>query len=167
MRNVMWPSGRSAALYTAALMAATLVVSGCAETQLGAQLAKSASRDNGQERGDPILNSDETIAPEEFDATGLTIWDGARTLQGVWVAHPLATTARRVRVVNTVTGETVEGAMFRRDPSLSGPSILVSSDAATGLGLKAGTPTALRIVALRDAAATPAATVATPTPAPA
>ncbi len=142
MRNVF----RSAAL----LAAVTLIASGCAETQLGVQLAKSASRDNDAQRGDPIVNSDATIAPEEFDAQGLTIWDGARTLQGVWVAHPLATRARRVRVVNIATGKTVEGAMFRRDPALSGPSILVSSDTANGLGLKPGAPTQLRIVALRD-----------------
>jgi cell division protein FtsN len=157
MRNMVRPM--------AFLTAASLLVSGCAETQLGLQLAKSAARDNTAPRDAPAVNSDATIAPEEFDATGLTIWDGARTLQGVWIAHPLANRARRVRVVNTVTGQTVEGAMFRRDPSLSGPSILVSSDAATGLGLKPGDPTALRIVALRDPAAQPAPVATTP-PAP-
>lgn len=148
------------------LAAASLLVSGCAETQLGLQLAKSAARDNQAPRDAPPVNNDSTIAPEEFDATGLTIWDGSRTLQGVWIAHPLANRARRVRVVNTVTGQTVEGAMFRRDPSLTGPSILVSSDAATGLGLKPGDPTALRIVALRDPSAQPASSVAAATPVP-
>jgi cell division septation protein DedD len=158
MRNMVRPA--------VFLAAASLLVSSCAETQLGIQLAKSASRDNTAPRDAAAINTDATIAPEDFDATGLTIWDGSRTLQGVWIAHPLANRARRVRVVNTVTGQAVEGAMFRRDPSLTGPSILVSSDAATGLGLRPGDPTTLRIVALRDPGAQPAPSAATVNTAP-
>ncbi|MGB0507019.1 MAG: SPOR domain-containing protein [Pikeienuella sp.] len=155
------------------ILAATLFVASCAETQLGAQIAKNAVRTDPEPRqaAEAANPTDPSLAPEEFDATGLTIWDGKLTLQGVWVAHPLAYRARRVRVVNSETGQLVEGAMFRRDPTLSGPSILVSSDAALNLGLKPGQPTELQIVALREEGfqqATSTATLpATTTPAPA
>lgn len=134
------------------LLTSAFFVSACAETQLGAQLAKNAVRAESDTRPAAAAANpaDPALAPEEFDATGLTIWDGKLTLQGVWVAHPLAYRARRVRVRNRETGRTVEGAMFRRDPTLSGPSILVSSDAALNLGLTPGRPTELQIVALRE-----------------
>lgn len=88
-------------------------------------------------------------APEIFDATGLAMWDGQRTLQGIWVAHPAAETARRVRIVNPETGLAVDGALFRRDDSLSGPPVLISSEAAAALGMRPGYPVELSIVALR------------------
>ena len=76
------------------------------------------------------------------------MWDGKRTLQGIWVAHPLATTARRVRIFNEVTGQAVDGALFKRDTAQGGPSVLISSEAATMLGLVPGESTELRIVAV-------------------
>ncbi len=87
-------------------------------------------------------------APKLFEATGTAVWDGKRTLQGVWVAHPEATSARRVRIYNTRTGAAVDGALFKRDPALTGPSVLVSSEAAQFLGLAPGDEVDLRIVAL-------------------
>src|SRR5690606_24385404 len=56
--------------------------------------------------------------PDLFEATGTATWDGKRTLQGIWVAHPLATSARRVRIINKATGAAVDGALFKRDPAL-------------------------------------------------
>lgn len=137
---------------TAIVLGLTLVVTGCAETQLGAQLAKSVARTTPAESPPaPVPTSaDPTLAPEAFNATGLTIWDGAATLQGVWFAHPLAQRAQRVRVRNVENELVVEGALFRRDPSVSGPSILVSSDAARGLGITPGAATELEIIALRE-----------------
>jgi hypothetical protein len=76
--------------------------------------------------------------PEAFHATGLALWDGTRTLAGIWIAHPMAQTARRVRLTNGETGVRVDAAMFRRDPNLSGPRIVVSSEAAERLGLTPG-----------------------------
>ena len=127
-----------------AVSGAALLAASCAETQLGAQAVKQVARNDAPASAGPEL------APDAFDATGLTIWDGASTLEGVWVAHPLAQRAQRVRVVNEENEIAIEGAMFRRDPTLSGPSILVSSDAARLLGLQPGVPTELRIIALRE-----------------
>lgn len=127
-----------------AVSGAALLTVACAETQLGAQAVKEVARSDA--RAEPV----QELAPDAFDATGLTIWDGASTLEGVWVAHPLAQRAQRVRVSNEENDIAIEGAMFRRDPTLSGPSILVSSDAARLLGLQPGVPTSLRIVALRE-----------------
>ncbi|MEO1494301.1 MAG: SPOR domain-containing protein [Pseudomonadota bacterium] len=90
-------------------------------------------------------------APELFDATGLAVWDGKRTLQGVWVAHPLATSARRVRIFNDANGLAVDGALFKRDSTLSGASVLISSEAAGLLKMDVDTPTKLRIVAVTPA----------------
>ncbi len=127
-----------------AVSGAALLAAACAETQLGAQAVKQVARSDAPSNAGPEL------APDAFDATGLTIWDGASTLEGVWVAHPLAQRAQRVRVTNEENDLAIEGAMFRRDPTLSGPSILVSSDAARLLGLQPGIPTELRIIALRE-----------------
>ena len=87
-------------------------------------------------------------APTIFEASGLALWDGKRTLQGIWVAHPLATTARRVRIFNEVNGQAVDGALFKRDTAQGGPSVLISSEAASMLGLVPGESTELRIVAV-------------------
>ena len=90
-------------------------------------------------------------APELFDGKGRATWDGRRTLRGVWVAHPLAQTARRVRIYNMDNGAVVDGALFKRDPSDEDNSLIISSDAATKLGLEPKTPSRLRIVAVRPA----------------
>lgn len=171
-------------------------LAGCAETQLGAQVAKSfaragatedggasgAAEADGAERGAAeardggpaaanggaeaprTASADPKLAPEVFDATGLTIWDGASTLQGVWFAHPLAQRAQRARIYNLKNGVEMEGALFRRDPSISGPSILLSSDAARALGVTPGDPTELRIVALREGPAARESVVAAAAP---
>ena len=90
-------------------------------------------------------------APELFDGKGRATWDGRRTLRGVWVAHPMAQTARRVRIYNMDNGAVVDGALFKRDPSDGDNSLIISSDAATKLGLEPKTPSRLRIVAVKPA----------------
>lgn len=138
-----------------AVSGAALLAASCAETQLGVQAVKEVAR------SDTKAQPTQELAPEAFDVTGLTIWDGASTLEGVWIAHPLAQRAQRVQVSNQENQIAIEGAMFRRDPTLSGPSILVSSDAARQLGLQPGVPTELRIIALREGVyAEPTATAA-------
>ncbi|MEM9060349.1 MAG: SPOR domain-containing protein [Pseudomonadota bacterium] len=137
----------------------------CAEIEVGAEVAKRISRSAGQSAGltattgtqlaqantetssqaiSPFLRP----APEIFEATGLAIWDGKRTLQGVWVAHPLASSARRVRIFNQDNGQAVDGALFKRDAAGGGASVLISSEAAQLLGMDVGTPAELRIVAV-------------------
>lgn len=88
-------------------------------------------------------------APDVFRHVGLGIWDGRTSLGGVWVAHPLAGQPERVLITNTITKQQIKGALFRKDSSLAGPSIQLSSDAARSIGVKPGEPTELEIVALR------------------
>jgi rare lipoprotein A len=96
------------------------------------------------------ISPDLVPEPAVFEATGSARWDGRRTLQGVWVAHPKASGVRRVRIYNAATGAIADGALFTRKATLSGPSILVSSEVATLLGMTPGVQTELRIVALSD-----------------
>ncbi|GAB4390130.1 SPOR domain-containing protein [Albidovulum sp.] len=107
-------------------------------------------------------------APEAFSMTGPALWDGRPSLGGVWVAHFQVRDPERVIIRNTSNGKSVVGALFRREREAPGPAIQVSSDAAEELGMQAGTPVELSIVALRrqeivvapPAAAEPEQTVA-------
>ena len=87
-------------------------------------------------------------SPEVFSATDEGLWDGRPSLGGVWVAHPDVTSPERVVIRNTATGREVTGALFRREREMPGPRIQVSSDAAAALGMVAGSPAELRVVAL-------------------
>lgn len=91
--------------------------------------------------------------PAIFDLTAQAVWDGGRTLRGVWVAHPLAKSARRVRIYNLQNGRAVDGALFSRDPVVSEAPVLISSEAAQRLEMVVGEPVELRIVAIRPAPA--------------
>jgi len=93
---------------------------------------------------DPALVPDPEAFSTELDA----VWDGLPTLQGVWVAHPLASRARRVRLTNEQTGAQVDGALFRRDPNQGGPTTVISSEAAEMLGIEPGAATPVSIVAI-------------------
>ncbi|MEL6169779.1 MAG: SPOR domain-containing protein [Pseudomonadota bacterium] len=88
-------------------------------------------------------------APEIFEATDRGLWDGRPSLGGVWVAHPNVVDPERAIIRNTASGEFVIGALFRKEIETPGPAIQVSSDAAESLGLVAGQPVELSIVALR------------------
>lgn len=90
-------------------------------------------------------------APEVFDAKGRAVWDGRRTLRGVWVAHPMAQSARRVRIYNLANGAVVDGALFKRDATAGGSPVLISSDAAAMLGMAPDEEAQLRIVAVKPA----------------
>ena len=152
------------AVLAMAVLAGLLPLAACAEIEVGAEVAKRVSRSVEQSSGLSAAtgtqlaqaNTDSSPqaispflrpAPEIFEATGLAIWDGKRTLQGVWVAHPLASSARRVRIFNQDNGQAVDGALFKRDASGGGASVLISSEAAQLLGMDVGTPAELRIVA--------------------
>ncbi|MEL7470806.1 MAG: SPOR domain-containing protein [Pseudomonadota bacterium] len=153
------------AVLAMAVLAGLLPLAACAEIEVGAEVAKRVSRSVEQSSGlsaatgTQLAQADTTTspqaispflrpAPEIFEATGLAIWDGKRTLQGVWVAHPLASSARRVRIFNQNNGQAVDGALFKRDASGGGASVLISSEAAQLLGMDVGTPAELRIVAV-------------------
>lgn len=87
--------------------------------------------------------------PDIFDITDRGLWDGRPSLGGAWVAHPDVTDPERVIIRNPANGRSVVGALFRRERENPGPLLQVSSDAAEELGLLAGSPTELSVIALR------------------
>ncbi|MEM0948090.1 MAG: SPOR domain-containing protein [Pseudomonadota bacterium] len=98
--------------------------------------------------------------PDVFAADESGLWDGRPSLGGVWVAHPDVGDPERVIIRNSANGSYVIGALFRRERNNPGPRIQVSSDAAAELGMLAGQPAELEVVALRREQ------VEAPTPAP-
>lgn len=88
-------------------------------------------------------------APDVFSMEEAGLWDGRPSLGGVWVAHPGAQTPERVLIRNAQNGETVIGALFRRERENPGPRFQISSEAANALGVLPGAPTTIRVVALR------------------
>ena len=65
------------------------------------------------------------------------------------MAHPDVTDPERVIMRNPANGQSVVGALFRRERENPGPPLQISSDAAEALGILAGAPTAITVVALR------------------
>lgn len=98
-------------------------------------------------------------APGAFQVTEAGLWDGRPSLGGVWVAHPDVTEPERVIIRNQANGTFVIGALFRRERDNPGPSLQVSSDAASALEMLAGSPAQLQVTALRreEVAETPEA----------
>ncbi len=90
-------------------------------------------------------------APQDFAVNENALWDGRPSLGGVWVAHPDVDDPARVAVTNPENGRTIVAALFRRERANPGPRTQVSSDAAEELGMLAGQPVRLRVVALRRA----------------
>ena len=91
----------------------------------------------------------EVEAPEVFQANESALWDGRPSLGGTWVASPDAVDPERVVMFNPATGKSVTGALFRRERENPGPRLQLSSDAAEALGVLAGQPTEIKVVALR------------------
>jgi len=88
-------------------------------------------------------------APDVFHITDDGLWDGRPSLGGVWIAHADVTDPERVIIRNKANGKSVVGALFRRERENPGPKLQLSSDAATELGMLAGQPAKLDVVALR------------------
>ncbi len=101
-------------------------------------------------------NQRDVEAPEVFQVTEAGLWDGRPSLGGVWVAHPDVSQPERVLIKNTTNNKTVTGALFRRERNLPGPALQVSSSAASQLGMLAGAPTRIEVVALRREEIAPA-----------
>ncbi|MCE8456262.1 SPOR domain-containing protein, partial [Rhodovulum sulfidophilum] len=96
---------------------------------------------------------EEAEAPEVFHVEEAGLWDGRPSLGGIWVAHPDAADPERVLIRNSETGQSVTGALFRRERENPGPRLQVSSEAAARIGLLAGQPTEIAVTALRRAPA--------------
>lgn len=152
---------------TAFAMATTVLLAGCSET--GEFNLKDVFKSNNVARADDEVvaraTPDTTLierdveAPEVFEASEAALWDGRPSLGGVWVAHPDVTEPERVMIRNTANDKFVVGALFRRERDNPGPQLQASSEAADALGMLAGSPTQLEVVALRKEAvpiATPA-----------
>lgn len=88
-------------------------------------------------------------APDVFAVNEPGLWDGRPSLGGVWVAHPEVGQPERVLIRNTGNDKSVVGGLYRREVNTPGPRIQVSSEAASALGMLAGQPMVLDVVALR------------------
>lgn len=88
-------------------------------------------------------------APEVFQVTDQALWDGRPSLGGVWVASPDAVDPERVILRNIANGKFVIGALFKREAFNPGPKLQISSDAADALGMLAGQPAQISVIALR------------------
>lgn len=91
-------------------------------------------------------------APDVFRTSEAGFWDGRPSLGGVWVAHPETDIPERVIIRNESNNKFVIGALFRRDTASPGPRLVLSSEAAEALGMSAGVPANLMVVALRKRA---------------
>jgi rare lipoprotein A len=87
-------------------------------------------------------------APNIVNISEAGLWDGQPSLGGIWVAHPDAKDPEKVIIRNLQNKKFVIGAIFRRESEFSGPSLQISSDAADALGISAGQPTNVSVVAL-------------------
>lgn len=146
-RRVIWPVAVCAALAMAA----------CAPVGT-APVAVQPTATGGQ--------GQDVERPDLFNVTDRGLWDGRPSLGGVWVAHPDVVDPERVIVRNAANGRSVVAALFRRERANPGPVLQVSSDAASALGMLAGSPAQLQVTALRRSAEPAAApTPAAPAPA--
>ncbi|WP_171239783.1 SPOR domain-containing protein [Ruegeria sp. HKCCA5491] len=148
------------ALAVLAVFSATLA--GCDETLSPDNASSEAATESLQDDNKVELFPDATgnprddvEAPEVFEVTEAGLWDGRPSLGGVWVAHPDVTQPERVRIKNASNNKTVTGALFRRERNLPGPALQLSSAAAAELGILAGSPTKVQVVALRRKPAEP------------
>ncbi len=120
------------------------ILSACATTEAG---VSSNARSTDELLSQTITT--DIAAPEAFSIQDKALWDGRPTFGGVWLAYPGIDTPERVRITNPENGSTVIGALYKREDGFPGPNIELSADAASALGVLAGVPTELNIVALR------------------
>jgi len=143
------------------MLAGITALAACEPGQVGnlfgaGQSAQGAG--NAAPTGAVAASVQDVEAPDVFQVTDAGLWDGRPSLGGVWIAHPDVTVPERVLVRNHDNGKSVNGALFRRERENPGPRFQVSSDAAAELGMLAGAPSTLSVVALRqvEVAAVPA-----------
>lgn len=136
------------------MTAAAVALSGCVNGQ--SPFGRGASADAGQDASAaaPSAKSTRLVdrdveAPEVFQTTDQSLWDGRPSLGGVWVASPDTKDPERVIIRNKANGKFVIGALFRREIENPGPKLQISSDAASALGILAGQPTEISVTALR------------------
>ncbi|WP_037307786.1 SPOR domain-containing protein [Ruegeria halocynthiae] len=157
----------------AVLAVALVVLAGCDETLSPDGVSAEAEQDDAGNDGKIELFPDfsnnkqaSVEAPDVFEVTEAGLWDGRPSLGGIWVAHPDVTQPERVVIKNTTNKKTINGALFRRERNLPGPALQLSSAAAEKLGILAGAPTKVQVIALRrkQVEQKPAEPEATPEP---
>ena len=127
-----------------------LMLAGCVDGSGVGTQRPDASATAAAERPAATALADRDIeAPEVFQKSEAGLWDGRPSLGGVWVAHPDVTDPERVLIRNASNGQTIIGALFRRERNNPGPRFQVSSEAAAALGMIAGAPVELNVTALR------------------
>ena len=87
--------------------------------------------------------------PSVFSRREPALWDGRPSLGGAWVAHPDVKSPERVIIRNMSNGQETIGALFRRERLNPGPAFQVSAEAANAVGILAGAPTEIQVIALR------------------
>lgn len=136
-----------------AYLALTLtILAGCEEAFSTSETAEKPEDNSGKTELLPDVTTGsqrDVEAPEVFQTTEAGLWDGRPSLGGIWVAHPDVSQPERVVIRNTSNNKSVTGALFRRERNLPGPALQVSSAAAKELGMLAGAPTKVSVVALR------------------
>lgn len=137
-------------LVSAGFLAIALALTGCLDGTGGTATNPGSTRAN-----QPVERDIE--APEVFSKRDRALWDGRPSLGGVWVAHPDVRTPERVIIRNTETGRETIGALFRRERMNPGPIFQVSADAAAAVGMLAGAPTGIEVIALRTEEVRPVA----------
>lgn len=131
---------------------ACLVLTACDENGnplFGAPEGETSGEAAATTTGEPQVVEQDVERPDVFSASEAGLWDGRPSLGGVWVSYPDVPEPERVIVRNTSNGQSVIGALFRRERDVPGPRIQVSSDAAVELGMLAGQPVEVEVVALR------------------
>ncbi len=126
----------------------SLALAGCMEGGNATSTSRTTSNVMATER--------DVEDPGTFSKRENGLWDGRPSLGGVWVAHPDVTSPERVIIRNTENGQETIGALFRRERMNPGPSFQVSGEAASAVGMLAGAPTMIEVVALRIEDAAPA-----------
>ncbi|WP_071798358.1 SPOR domain-containing protein [Natronohydrobacter thiooxidans] len=116
--------------------------------------SRSGTNGNGAARSAGPMDRD-IEDPRVFSKRENGLWDGRPSLGGVWVAHPDVRSPERVIIRNTENGQETIGALFRRERMNPGPSFQVSGEAANAVGMLAGAPTVIEVVALRTEEAQP------------
>ena len=133
----------------------SVILSGCEEGLQGLNFGKGKTAEAKTAEATPGVGNKiklverDVEAPEVFEKNENALWDGRPSLGGVWIAHPDSKQPERVIIRNEANNKFVIGALFRRERDNPGPSLQLSSDAAAELGVQAGSPTKVRVTALR------------------
>ena len=134
--------------YSISKAAQYVVLAGVGFGLMGCELQQPGSTPRSQPAGLELVEKD-VESPDVFEAKETALWDGRPSLGGIWIAAPEATDPERVIIRNPKNGKFVIGALFRRAREYAGPRLQLSSDAADSLGILAGQPTMVSVVALR------------------